>query len=99
VNQLQSSVNHDSNQEMTQKLEQALQELRSTSGDANQDLVNKQQANVNEAQGKVNAKQSEVNAMQQKVNEQQQQVNVEYRRRIQEIFQSAMSRGLAQQLM
>lgn len=99
ANRIQSSVNQDDKEALAKKLEQSAADVRAGRADADQNTVNREQAKVNEAQHNVNAKQSEVNQMQQKVNEQQQQVNVEYRRRVQEIFQSAMSRGLAQQLM
>ena len=99
ANRIQSSVNHDDKEALMQKLQQAEQDVRDGRADTDQSTVNREQAKVNEAQQKVNAKQAEVNELQHKVNDQQQRVNVEYRRRVQEIFQSAMSRGLAQQLM
>jgi hypothetical protein len=99
ANRIQSSVNHDDKEALMQKLQQAEQDVRDGRADSDQSTVNREQAKVNEVQQKVNAKQAEVNELQHKVNDQQQRVNVEYRRRVQEIFQSAMSRGLAQQLM
>lgn len=99
ANRVQSSVNKDDKEAMIQKLQQGINDLKSGRADADQNSVNLQQAKVNEAQHAVNAKQAEVNELQHKVNEAQQRVNTEYRRRIQEIFQSAVSKGLAQQLM
>lgn len=98
VNKLQASVNRGSNEEMIQKLEQAVRDLKSGQAGVSQEMVNSEQAKVNEAQHGVNDKQAEVNQLQQKVNEQQQRVNEEYRRRMKEIFDSALSRGLAKPL-
>jgi uncharacterized protein YlxW (UPF0749 family) len=94
---LQSAKQDD---ELIRRLEAALAELKARKGSAsNQDDVNREQAKVNEMQSRVNSEQGKVNAMQSKVNEQQHRVSGEYNRRIQEIFESALQRHLAQQSM
>jgi hypothetical protein len=97
LNKLQSAKQDD---ELIRRLEAALAELKARKGSASsQDEVNREQQKVNEMQSRVNAEQGKVNALQSKVNEQQHRVSLEYSRRIQEIFESAIARHLAQQLM
>ncbi len=97
LNKLQSAKQDD---ELIRRLEAALAELKARKGAvSSQDEVNREQQKVNEMQSRVNAEQGKVNAMQSKVNEQQHRVSLEYSRRIQEIFESAIARHLAQQLM
>jgi len=99
VNRIQASVNSGKNKdELVKDLEAAIQQLRSSDGDVDQESINRKQAEVNQQQSRVNARQNDVNAEQQKVNAQQQKVNNVFRDRIQQIFDSAMRRGLAQQL-
>jgi hypothetical protein len=99
VNRIQASVNSGKKDELLKELEAALQQLRSAADDLNQESVNLKQAEINQQQARVNARQHEVNAEQQKVNAEQQKVNNVFRDRIQQIFDSAIRRGLARQLM
>ena len=93
VNEMQSGVNahqHDVN---------AMQaEVNESRSDAGQERVNRKQAVVNTEQAGVNAAQAKVNAMQEKVNEEQHRVSAEFNRRADEIFDSALQRGVATRL-
>jgi len=103
VNQMQRAVQEGGKEELIKSLEEALRELRAGKSDVSQDAVNRLQAKVNEAQEEVNRAQVQVNVEQQKVNQQQERVSeeqrrvsAEYSRRVQEIFDNAVRRGLAQ---
>ncbi len=93
VNEMQAGVNahqHDVN---------AMQaEVNGSDSRAGQDRVNRRQAEVNTEQAAVNAEQAKVNAMQKKVNEEQHRVSAEFNRRAEEIFESALDRGVATKL-
>lgn len=93
VNRMQAGVNahqHDVN---------AMQaEVNASQSTAAQERVNRKQSEVNVEQEGVNAEQSKVNAMQEKVNAEQSRVSAELRRRVQEIFNSALQSGVATQL-
>jgi beta-lactamase regulating signal transducer with metallopeptidase domain len=99
VNQIQGAVNSGSDEALIEKLQAAVRELQASKSKADQQSVNRRQAEVNAKQAQVNAEQAKVNAMQHNVNEEQHRVSAEFNRRIQEIFDSALRRGLAQRLM
>lgn len=63
-----------------------------------QEMVNRKQSDVNAEQADVNAEQAKVNAKQHKVNEEQHRVSAEFNRRVQDIFNSALDRGVATRL-
>lgn len=97
INKLQAAKG---DAELIQRLEEALAELRSEKDKGvGQDAVNRKQSEVNAMQQQVNAEQAKVNEQQHRVNDEQQRVSAEFSRRIQEIFQSALERGLAQPLL
>ncbi|WP_321474950.1 M56 family metallopeptidase [uncultured Paludibaculum sp.] len=108
LNRIHDAGSRDNNEAAARKLEALLKELRATPDSSGQDEVNRLQSKVNEEQGRVNGLQGKVNAEQDKVNAEQQKVNVEqgkvnevqrrvsaeFNTRIQEIFDSAIRRGL-----
>lgn len=110
LNRIQEAGARGSKEDAVRKLEALLAELRTAPGAASQDEVNRLQAQVNEqqhrvnglqdtvnqAQAQVNGEQQKVNAEQAKVNAVQHQVSAEFDRRLQQIFDSAIRRGLAQ---
>jgi beta-lactamase regulating signal transducer with metallopeptidase domain/outer membrane murein-binding lipoprotein Lpp len=103
VNKIQRSVQEGVNEELISNLEEALRELRAGKPDVSQEEINRLQAKVNKAQeevnqgqARVNVEQSKVNKEQERVNEEQRRVSAEVNRRIREIFENALRRGLAQ---
>ena len=96
VNQIQNAVNHQDNATLVQKT-QELQQLAAKT-EASQDAVNRKQAEVNQEQSGVNAEQSKVNAMQAKVNEEQHRVSAEFSKRMQEILDGAVKKGVAKEI-
>ncbi|QOY87914.1 M56 family metallopeptidase [Paludibaculum fermentans] len=108
LNRIHDAGSRESNEAAVKKVEALLKELRATPGASSQEEVNRQQAKVNEEQGRVNELQGKVNAEQGHVNEEQHKVNAEqgkvnvmqarvsaeFNARIQEIFDSAIRRGL-----
>lgn len=111
LNRIHDAEAGDSNEAVVRKVEALLKELRAASNVASQDEMNRRQSKVNEEQrlvnemqNRINGEQSGVNVEQQKVNAEQAKVNVEqtrvsaeFIRRIHEIFESAIRRGLAKQ--
>lgn len=109
LNRIQSASTREKKEVAVKELEKLLAELRAAPDGATQEDVNRLQSKVteaqartNELQGKMNQEQARVNEEQQKVNheqhlvnEQQKQVSAEFSRRIQQIFASAIARGLA----
>jgi beta-lactamase regulating signal transducer with metallopeptidase domain len=99
VNRIQAAVTEDDKQALLQKLQDMIVQLQSGKADADQKAVNQRQAQVNQEQSRVNGEQQKVNDEQHKVNDAQRRVSAEYNRRMEEIFDSAVRRHLAQQLM
>ena len=109
LNRIQDAGSRESKEAAIRKVEALLNELRAASGASSQEDVSRLQEHVNAAQTRVNQLQNEVNREQdsvnteqqkvnleqEKVNEVQRQVSEEFSKRIQEIFQSALRRGLA----
>ncbi|MGJ5819985.1 M56 family metallopeptidase [Paludibaculum fermentans] len=108
LNRIHDAGSRESSEAAVKKVEALLKELRATPGASSQDEVNRLQSKVNEEQGRVNELQGKVNAEQGRVNEEQHKVNAEqgkvnveqarvskeFNARIQEIFDSAIRRGL-----
>lgn len=112
LNRVQSAGDRENKAAVIRELEKLLSELHAAPDGATQNDVNRLQAQVSEAQGRVNElqqkmnqeqgrvneEQHKVNKEQEKVNEEQRRVSSEFSRRIQEIFDSALRRGLAQRV-
>lgn len=112
LNRIQSASQGENKEAVIRDLEKLLMELRAAPNASTQPDVNRLQAQVNEAQNRVNeiqqkvnreqarvnAEQQKVNLEQHKVNEEQHRVSAEFNRRIQEIFGSAIRRGLAERV-
>jgi protein-disulfide isomerase-like protein with CxxC motif len=108
LNRIQDAGSRDGKDAAVRKVETLLKDLRAASGPSSQEdvnrlqsKVNEEQSRVNELQQKVNVEQDRVNAEQQKVNVEQEKVNelqtrvtAEFGTQIQEIFDSAVRRGL-----
>lgn len=93
VNELQAGVNAHQ-----QDVNAAQAQVNASHPGVDQERVNRKQADVNAEQADVNAEQSKVNALQEKVNEEQRRVSAEIERRLQEIFESALRRGVATEI-
>jgi DNA anti-recombination protein RmuC len=112
LNRIQNAASHEDKDATVRELEKLLSELRSTPDAATQNEVNRLQSQVNRAQDSVNELQHKVNQEQGHVNEEQQKVNheqhlvneeqhrvsSEFRIRIQDIFESAIRKGLVQKV-
>lgn len=112
MNRIQHAGQNEDKEAVIRELEKLLSELRAsgkstTQSDMNrlqaqvneaQDRVNRMQQKMNDEQGRVNAEQHKVNVEQQKVNQEQHRVSAEFNRRVQEIFDSAIRRGLTQRV-
>ena len=93
VNEMQAGVNaHQNDVNAMQR------QVNESQSNAAQERVNRKQTEVNAEQAGVNAEQAKVNAMQEKVNEEQRRVSAELNRRVEEIFDSALQRGVAREL-
>jgi hypothetical protein len=95
VNQLQSARNDE---ERIQKMSAALAELKSKQGVADQDAVNREQSKVNDLQHGVNEEQHKVNDEQEKVNVQQRIASAKVNKQIDQVFDSAIRRHLAEKI-